>query len=883
VSTGSENNFAKQYGISQTEALDLIEKGFLQGADASGEFLEKVKEYGTQFKQAGFSAEDFIKAATQEVKGGVFSDKFLSSVKEVGLRMREETKAAKEAVAPLGKEFSEKLFKEIDTGAISSTEAFKKVIEQAEKLGLSTSQIQTIIADLGGGDLEDLGGLKVFSENLDKMMKINLDATNEFNSSIKTTIALQEELATEQNETAKSLKPVQDAIGFLSLKFQAFFYMLFNETYKAIKPLIDIFLDFGETSNYVSRTMEQFEYWFKQAMIPVRILFELLKAGYTIISPIIELFYDLINTVDQFLGFSEGVAQFFEYFEQGVQFVQGVANYLAESLRWFLGLKKEAQETGTSKMFKDIEGVANKQIDEAKRVVESKKKSDDDAKKAQSIAMQEAQKQAQEQAERQKKLAEEQMKQAEEDAKRRKELAYELAKFEIDSRIKVFDRVLQTSKDLTANEKINFINAQSELQKELVNLEKQRNLSSAKLAEERVLIEKKADASISDIEFQRLNVTNEIRLKDLEDKKAKEDAKLQKEKDALNESVKGINEAEKEKKKKREDDAQKEIELRERINEAVKELQREALDFGIQLVNQNFDNKKDKLDEELYIFEEKQQERLDLIDQQLEAEAITAQEAEQAKALVEQQTEEKKKQIENKKAQVEEQQAKFNKAVQIGTTVVNTATAVVKALASAPFPANLAFAAAVGAIGAIQLGAIIAQPIPKAPKFNEGIEDMRDGTESLNLMGNKHGVDTVPTTNKKGKSAWLSFRERIIPERLNKMLGFKKTSNEDLVDGYLKYQKMNEKLGSKYDLANDLHIQNDVSRSQKELFNASKDAKFEIKQLQNNNSDIEKISKMLELSSDKQSLKEISENTRNTQKELRKLRYDLDMSRNHTL
>jgi len=62
------NAFSKQMGISFDESLVLIEKGFLQGADASGDFLSKVKEYPVQFKNAGFSAEEFIKIAKEWTK-----------------------------------------------------------------------------------------------------------------------------------------------------------------------------------------------------------------------------------------------------------------------------------------------------------------------------------------------------------------------------------------------------------------------------------------------------------------------------------------------------------------------------------------------------------------------------------------------------------------------------------------------------------------------------------------------------------------------------------------------------------------------------------------------------------------------------------------------
>ena len=54
------NALSKEFGISFSEASDLINKGFVKGANASGQFLEDLKEYSVQLKAAGLSAEDTI-------------------------------------------------------------------------------------------------------------------------------------------------------------------------------------------------------------------------------------------------------------------------------------------------------------------------------------------------------------------------------------------------------------------------------------------------------------------------------------------------------------------------------------------------------------------------------------------------------------------------------------------------------------------------------------------------------------------------------------------------------------------------------------------------------------------------------------------------------
>ncbi|MFV0269382.1 MAG: hypothetical protein ACK5HT_19850 [Draconibacterium sp.] len=71
----ANHNFAQSMGISEQASQSLIDKGFIAGADASGEFLDRLREYGPQFKAAGIDAETAIAIMTQKVKSGIYSDK----------------------------------------------------------------------------------------------------------------------------------------------------------------------------------------------------------------------------------------------------------------------------------------------------------------------------------------------------------------------------------------------------------------------------------------------------------------------------------------------------------------------------------------------------------------------------------------------------------------------------------------------------------------------------------------------------------------------------------------------------------------------------------------------------------------------------------------
>lgn len=71
---------------------------------------------------------------------------------------------------------------------------------------------------------------------------------------------------------------------------------------------------------------------------------------------------------------------------------------------------------------------------------------------------------------------------------------------------------------------------------------------------------------------------------------------------------------------------------------------------------------------------------------------------------------------EQQQKKLQQEQAKREKALAMFQIVVNTSMAIMKTLASVPFPANVIAAASVGAIGAVQLATAANEPLPKAAR-----------------------------------------------------------------------------------------------------------------------------------------------------------------------
>lgn len=243
------NSLSEQMEISFDDAFTLIERGFIQGADAQGDFLDKVREYPVQFKEAGLTAEDFIKIATQEVRGGVFSDKLIDSVKELGLRLRELTPAAQKALEPLGGEFVDAIVSDLRTGSRDIISIFRDIINRSKELGLSAQETQTLIADLGGGPLEDLGGLEEAFRQLDDAMLINLDSLDKLGMQQQATLDVQKEVNTELNRLAENFQGTSHVVSNVFNKALATSLGLFNE-------YIENFHWLGKVSKLVTEDQE---------------------------------------------------------------------------------------------------------------------------------------------------------------------------------------------------------------------------------------------------------------------------------------------------------------------------------------------------------------------------------------------------------------------------------------------------------------------------------------------------------------------------------------------------------------------------------------------------------------------------------------------------
>ena len=185
---------------------------------------------------------------------------------------------------------------------------------------------------------------------------------------------------------------------------------------------------------------------------------------------------------------------------------------------------------------------------------------------------------------------------------------------------------------------------------------------------------------------------------------------------------------------------------KEKWSEAI-EFVSESFNGVVALIGGMTDKRIQELEREIEANEEAGDKELERIQHLADTGVLTTEEAEARKRAAEDKTAAKTEELERKKAALQTRQAKLEKAANIASVIMNTATAIMKAWGQAGiFGAPMA--ALIGAMGAIQLATVIAQPIPKYAKGTDdhpgGFAIVGDGGKSEAVM-TKEGVWFTPS------------------------------------------------------------------------------------------------------------------------------------------
>lgn len=167
------------------------------------------------------------------------------------------------------------------------------------------------------------------------------------------------------------------------------------------------------------------------------------------------------------------------------------------------------------------------------------------------------------------------------------------------------------------------------------------------------------------------------------------------------------------------------------------------------LINAIYDTQIQKIEELIEEEQTRHEREIENIEDAAERGAITKEEAEIRKREAEKRTAQQQEQLEKRKAEISNKKNKIEKANAISKAAIDTAVAIMQTLAQyGGTPAGIALAALVGAMGAVQIASIVAQPIEAYAEGTKG----KPHEGGLAVVGDGGRAELVMY----GKKAWIT-------------------------------------------------------------------------------------------------------------------------------
>ena len=264
-----------QYHISAEEALQVVNDGFIAGADLSGDMLAKMQQYAPTFHDAGIEASQMA-AMLAQTRSGIFSDKGMEAIQMASTKIREMSTKTASSLDAIGIS-SKKVEEDLKSGAKSTFDVIQEVSGKLRELPNDSQEVGEAIKYVFGktaaqGGLEMLEMFDQMSTSIEEVKK----QTGEYG-----------ELQEKQLEAQRELNDVTSALfdmsqnGFEQMIMQAkiFATKSLTEIIKNTVKLINWFIDLYNESLAVRAGVQNIAVSFKGMWNAAKLLFNLLIDG----------------------------------------------------------------------------------------------------------------------------------------------------------------------------------------------------------------------------------------------------------------------------------------------------------------------------------------------------------------------------------------------------------------------------------------------------------------------------------------------------------------------------------------------------------------------------------------------------------------------------
>jgi len=371
------NATAKQFGVTTDEALAQISEGFINGANASGQYLDQLREYPAQLASVGLSLEEANALILQQTQEGIFSDKGVDAIKEAGIRLRELTPATREALQGIGLS-AEEIETQLREGTVSLFDVIGQVSNRLDELPEQSTEVGTAIADIFGGPGEDAGiqylrTLGRVEGGLDNVSRASDEVTSRQRAQLEAT----QRLSTAKAELAARFQGAVAAGETFLTNVTAGLLDAFGVLLDVFQPLIDafgnvigLFTQGGDAADEAADKVGFLETAFNVLLIPLRIAINVLsvvvetigsfvawvsdaiaetslfQGALSALTPVFSFLGDIINNTSAAIeGISASFDQFVENIQRRAQILAIDLELLARRIQGFFDDSADVQAT----------------------------------------------------------------------------------------------------------------------------------------------------------------------------------------------------------------------------------------------------------------------------------------------------------------------------------------------------------------------------------------------------------------------------------------------------------------------------------------------------------------------------------------------------------
>lgn len=155
-SVSAARTLMDNFGIDGQHAFDIIALGYQRGLDRSGDFLDTIGEYSTQFANGGASVSDFFGIMESGLQGGMLgTDKAADAFKEFRIRIQDGSVLTAQSLDSIGLSSAD-MTAQMSAGTLSARDAFNQVQEALRNTEDPLLRMQAGVG-LIGTQFEDMG------------------------------------------------------------------------------------------------------------------------------------------------------------------------------------------------------------------------------------------------------------------------------------------------------------------------------------------------------------------------------------------------------------------------------------------------------------------------------------------------------------------------------------------------------------------------------------------------------------------------------------------------------------------------------------------------------------------------------------------------------